>query len=326
MRRKSWNRDANRYDEKMTIQTGIDGYRGIAESASGRDGTALYQGQLGPYWSDFSKCPGCDGKGVVGTTACPRCVRKDGIRWEAVWSHKTPPAAAMIGIVRHGFPEPVWAVALWTEYVQTDKDGNPAKFWKQMPASQLAKCAEALGLRKAFPQALSGIYTHEEMGQADREDGGRQVAPPPKVYETQVQAVAPLPALPAAKPTGPVQPIEPGTEVKNFTDLPADTKSVVGKSKYKLMRRLGVKINGKKLEWAGAPQSDDKSPEEYVASHLEAAVGHKDSWYIRSIKQALEFCNSIELYIKRLDEYTQGTGTESAEEAPPPEDTQGAGQ
>lgn len=124
---------------KWTIQTGIDGFRLVARRASDRlHETLEYEDTL---WCD-----------------------RDG-NWTDVWVRSTPPAAAKVTVLRHGKRFP--AVASYAEYVQTKSNGDPNAMWKRMPSNQLAKCAEALALRKAFPHDLSGIYTDDEMGQAD---------------------------------------------------------------------------------------------------------------------------------------------------------------
>lgn len=120
---------------RMSILTGIDGYRLIA------DRSGCYGGQEGPFW--------CGPDGL----------------WVDVWLQATHPAAARV-IIRKVLPGGAVATfpatALWAEYGEK-ADGF---MWPKMPAAQLAKCAEALGLRKAFPAELSGVYVKEEMDQA----------------------------------------------------------------------------------------------------------------------------------------------------------------
>ena len=124
---KRWDASAKR--EVMTIQTGIDGYRLIADRtgkyAPGRDTEFGYD-------------------------------KEERLRSAKAYIKKMTP---------DGQWHEISAIAFWDEYVQTTRDGRPTIFWQKKGHIMLSKCAEALALRKTFPAELSGIYTKEEMSQ-----------------------------------------------------------------------------------------------------------------------------------------------------------------
>ena len=131
IRRRQKQSDGN-YAYVMTIQAGIDGLRSIAERTGQLDGSET-------YW--------CGEDGV----------------WADVWLSSKPPAAAKTIIYRKGSSHPFVGVARFADY-------NAGQgLWSKMPTAMIAKCSEALALRKAFPADLSGVYSTDEMQQAEVE-------------------------------------------------------------------------------------------------------------------------------------------------------------
>lgn len=86
--------------------------------------------------------------------------------WVDVWVksiHGEFPAAARVTVVNRDDDFPTVAVAPWDEFSMRKGDGSITKMWLEKPAHMLAKVAEALALRAAFPNDLSGIYTDDEI-------------------------------------------------------------------------------------------------------------------------------------------------------------------
>lgn len=127
---KRW--DSNTGGYIMTTQTGIDGYRLIAERsgnyAPGKNTTYEY-----------------DGDKLISATAYIQ--KRVGDQWFEVA-----------------------ATARLDEYVQVKKDGTPMHIWATKPHVMLSKCAEGLALRRAFPAELSGVYVSEEFGDEHKDE------------------------------------------------------------------------------------------------------------------------------------------------------------
>ena len=117
--------------EKMTIQTGIDGLRLIAQR------TGQYAGQEETVFET-----------------------KESAKFPTI---ATVTVLKMIG----GQIVKTTASARWEEYVQLTKSGELMGLWGQKPYTMLEKVAESKALRKAFPSELAGVYAQEEMPEND---------------------------------------------------------------------------------------------------------------------------------------------------------------
>lgn len=219
---KRW--DAQAGTEVMQTQVSIDGLRTLASD------TGEMAGQEGPFWC------GPDGK------------------WVDVWLGPGEPRAAKVVVLRGkswdaAAPARFTGVALYDSYCQTTKQGRPTRMWDQMGPEMLAKCAEALALRKAFPQRLSGLYTSDEMGQASNSSAYRQQhAETPISISTVTES-----SRTSYKPPADGSPIlEPPRASEGHTEAPGEPQAAMRSRVSQAMGKLSAVQRSWMLEQADA--------------------------------------------------------------------------
>jgi phage recombination protein Bet len=178
--------DSRAGKEKMVIQTGIDGFRLIAQR------TGQYGGSDDPVYTVEDSFNPTNGDTV-----------------------KQFKATVTVKKIVEGVSYYVAASARWNEYAQKGKDKAGKEYytglWASMPYNQLGKCAEALALRKAFPQDLSGLYISEEFGGEATPTKGLDLPTPKSIEEKK-----------AKKAEGQVTPNEDGKTV-NVGEISKDS-------------------------------------------------------------------------------------------------------
>lgn len=175
-------------NRKWTMQVGIDGYRKMA-AATRRFIRVKETVWTGTDDDDRSYRAVDDGKG--------------GVVMRRVWYDQWPasrgwPGAARVTIEHYdefGNVVETDAVADWGMYAPMmpkwewhptergkkvyayNPDGSQvmelSEMWAKGYSHMLAKCAEALAYRKAFPATMNGFYTHEEMHALDQQERNR---------------------------------------------------------------------------------------------------------------------------------------------------------
>ncbi|QDQ97957.1 recombinase RecT [Tomitella fengzijianii] len=133
--------EPERWETKWTVQVGIDGFRAVTNRYAEQRGLDVEIGKPVFYGEDGQPRP--------------------------FWLKRNGYPAAAEVTIRVG-QTTATAVAVWDEYVQTKRNGDPNSMWDKMPTVMLAKCAEAQAHRRVC-SLNAGIYEPAEMAHMDSE-------------------------------------------------------------------------------------------------------------------------------------------------------------
>jgi hypothetical protein len=118
-------------------------------------------------------------------------------------------------------------------------NGQPSNMWKTKPHVMLGKCAEAAVLRKAFPADLSGLYTQEEMQQADNTTDRI----PSKQVEEAHETIEIVESAPVEKATDPTEQLISAENAKMLDDVLVPFPEILSRilKAYKIERMTQLK-------------------------------------------------------------------------------------
>lgn len=196
-------REGDNYVDRWTIETTIDGFRSIAES------TTEYDGQDEPLF---------------------------------VYDKNGALIAAKVTVYRKDMTRPITGVAFYKEYVQCDRNGTVVPMWQKMPHNQLAKCAEALALRKAFPRRFSGLYTNDEMPPPDQSD-----TPTSPVHTPPANAAAEIRSEIQAQPVQEIAAMDRTALIAEVFSLNGFGKMLTGKQMQDVLSDIGTVMHSEEI-------------------------------------------------------------------------------
>lgn len=176
--------------DKPTTQIGIDGFRVTRDRICAERGLSVEYEET--IWYD------AEGQGFE------------------VWLWDYPPTACKFVVRVDGRRFP--SVLRFNEYCQRTRDGELNSMWATKSAHQIEKCAEADGLRRAFPNDLSGVIL-EDMGPLD-DPAAPATLPQDRPRVTADKASARRPQAATAEVID-VQPAEPPARPRQRPDADA---------------------------------------------------------------------------------------------------------
>lgn len=221
-----------------------------------------------------------------------------------------PPACDLVGgwgeVYIRGWDFPLRIEVSLAEYIGKRKDGSPNRMWQEKPATMIRKVALVQALREAFPDALAGMYSQEEISTETLPTNPvNYVSPKASAVEMPIDDSPPEDVIePPTSPTDPpLRDVTPAPESQQEqpakAPAPAQSKKAPAPKQEKPPRRRRATrwevdkdvFGAAELNTCGATPEQllairrfckhDKDLKERVLVELERVTGYQEMSYLR---------------------------------------------